>query len=251
MAVVSAMCVCGMASTAAAQQRRVTPRPATARLLVIGIDGLYQTASSSTLVDSGSFTTNLERATYRSSFALRSGPTYDVSASVRLIRHLSVAVGGSSRSRSTAADVSGSIPHPFFLDQPRDISGSQSLGHEETAIRIDAVWTVPMTPRLSLAVSAGPTMFRVKQDVVTGVAYDEAYPYDVATFTLATTLRRSESAVGVNGGVEVTFRLTPNLGVAGVLRASHGSASVDGAGSTPIELQLGGVQAGAGVRLWF
>lgn len=254
-AVVTLVCAAAisMATNAYAQQRRPAARtPARSRTvgITIAVDGTYQ-AGSSSIVDSGSTTINLERSTYSSSFKPGSGPAYDVSVGYRIHRQWSVVAGGSSITRSSSAAVTAEIPHPFFFNQPRAVSGSQDLKRQESAIRLDIAWTAPVSRRLDVTVSAGPTMFRVKQDLVSAVNYRESFPFDTADFVGATTVRRSKSVTGFNAGLDVTCRLTRNVGVGGGVRFSRGSTSIDSSSGTPIDLPVGGAQVGGGVRIGF
>ena len=128
--------------------------------------------------DSGSFATNVENATYTSAFALEAAPTFDVIGGYRFSRWISVVVGASTFNSTSDAAVTAQIPHPFFFNQARAVSGNQSLSHEESAIRLDLAVTVPLTRTLELTVSGGPVMVQAKQDLVSAVKYGEAYPYE-------------------------------------------------------------------------
>jgi hypothetical protein len=242
-----------MATSAQAQQRRpVAPRPAAPRMvgITITLDGIYQSASSS-LADSGSSTINLERSTYSSSLKLKGGPAADLAVGYRLHRQLSIVVGGSSFTRASSAAITAQIPHPFFFNQPRTVSGSQDLKHQESAIRVDIAWTAPVSRKLDLTVSAGPTMFKVKQDVVSTVNYKETFPFDTADFAGVTTVRRSKSVTGFNAGVDMTYRLTRNFGVGGTVRVSRASTSIASVSGSSLDLSVGGAQVGGGIRIRF
>ena len=91
------------------------------------------------------------------------------------------------------------IPHPFFFDQDRQISGAQGdLRREETAVHLQVIWVASVKEALDLQVFGGPTFFDVKQDLVTDVLFTQVYPYDTATFTGLTTGNQSESTIGFN-----------------------------------------------------
>ena len=249
-ALAAAACL-GLGAPDAFAQR---PRPPARRQpigVTIAVDGAYRSGPPST-TDSGDFTAYLEHATYTATSTFKGGPAADVGVGVSVWRRrLSIAVGGSTFSRRAAADVTARIPHPFFFNQIRTVDGAQSVRHQETAIRVDAVWTTAINRRLDLAVSAGPTMFRVRRDVITGVEYDDVYPFDTVTFTGGTVSRQSVSVVGFNAGVDVTCHLTRYLGVGGMVRIGRGTVQLTEAGGQAIDLSVGGLEVGGGIRIGF
>ena len=64
----------------------------------------------------------------------------------------------------------------------------------------------------------GPSFFKLKQDFVSGVTIDEAYPFDTATFANAATKQLSETAVGFNAGVDISHALSSSLGIGALIR---------------------------------
>ena len=57
----------------------------------------------------------------------------DVSGGVRIWRHLAVGAGVSQFSHEDAAGITGRIPHPFFFDRSRQISGTETGLARQTA----------------------------------------------------------------------------------------------------------------------
>ena len=62
--------------------------------------------------------------------------------------------------------ISGTVPHPFFFNRARAISGVTSGARQEMAVHVDAMWVVPIRPKMTLAVFGGPSFYNVKQTVV-------------------------------------------------------------------------------------
>jgi opacity protein-like surface antigen len=216
----------------------------------IVVNGGYQVGSHdfeqvSTLranVEDGSFTTDYD---------VKSGPSFDVAGGATVWRRLAVGVGVTRFSRSTASTLSGSVPHPFFFNRPRTVSGDiAGLKREELAIHVEAIATAPIGRRLQVMAFGGPSFFRVNQGVVSTFAWSESYPYDEASFSSATTVDADGSKIGFNVGGDVAFFFSRQVGVGGSIRYSAATVEIDVAGGTH-DVKAGGVQAGGGLRLRF
>lgn len=59
-------------------------------------------------------------------------------------------------SKTTAGAVSAQIPHPFFFNRSRTVSGdTPGLTRDETAVHLQALWMIPMRRRWQLALAGG------------------------------------------------------------------------------------------------
>jgi hypothetical protein len=171
----------------------------------ISANGGYQTTSTDFL-DSVDFTEFLEQARVESSYSVGTGPQLDLAGAVRLWRLVGVGMGVTRFSRTGDASVVAQIPHPFFFDRPRSIEGEAAgLKREEIAVHLQAVAFLPTRGRFSVALFGGPSLFSVKQSLVSRVKYDEQYPYDTAAFSGAQAGRASESNLGFNAGADVGY----------------------------------------------
>jgi len=197
-------------------------------------------------------TKNVEPATISAETPLDQAPMFDVGGWVRLTSRVGAGVAFSRISRSSDAAIQASIPHPFYFQQPRAISGTQPGLHEsENAVHIDAVAIAAATDRIELTVFGGLTVFNATQDLVSDVTYTESYPYDTATFTGATLSRQSQSKSGYNLGADVTWMLSERVGLGGLFRFSRASADYSVSSTNQATADLGGVQAAGGIRLRF
>jgi hypothetical protein len=202
----------------------------------VGIQTAGDTASQNFTV-----TKNLEPATISAETPFDQVPMFDAGGWVRLTSRVGAGVAFSRISRSSDAAIQASIPHPFYFQQPRAISGTQPGLHEsENAVHIDAV-----------ALFGGLTVFNATQDLVTDVTYTESYPYDTATFTGATMSRQSVSKTGYNLGADVTWMLSDRVGLGGLFRFSRASADYSVSSTNQVTVDLGGVQAAGGIRFRF
>ena len=62
------------------------------------------------------------------------------------------------------------VPHPVQFNQPRTaVFAAEELQHVESALHFFALWDLPLSERIGVAVFAGPSLVTVKQDVVTGI----------------------------------------------------------------------------------
>jgi opacity protein-like surface antigen len=110
---------------------------------------------------------------------------------------------------------------------------------------------VTVSRRVQAMVFGGPSMFRVKQDVVNDFNFTDSYPFDEATFTGGVTNTVSKSKIGFNVGADVSYFFTPQLGVGGTAQYSGTNLDITSAGGDTVDIRAGGFQAGGGVRLRF
>ena len=173
------------------------------------------------------------------------GFLFDMNGGYKVWSNLVVAVGYSFMSDSTDGAVTASIPHPDVANQFRTVTATaDDLGHAEHAINFSGVWMVPVTDKIDVGVSFGPTIFMVKQEVPDTITFTEPVP----TVTGITKKDLDKTTVGVNFGVDVTYLLTKKVGVGGILRYTWGSVDLDGATDS---LTVGGFQLGFGGRYRF
>lgn len=207
---------------------------------------------------------NQENASITTRYARGNGVLFDAGGGMKLGRQLAVVVAYAQSSTTKGADVSGRIPHPLFFNQARDIQGTISgVKHADSALHLDLIWKLPIIAGLEIRGFAGPTFVTIRQDLVSSINYSEAYPFDSATFTSASTTKRSKSAVGFNAGIDVARFFTKSFGVGGILRATAASAKldspfvfpgvqrIDSGSDNRITAKAAGLEAAAGIRLRF
>ena len=217
--------------------------------LFIDINGGLQVTSTD-FTDNIVITEFVEDGDLDATYAIDSGVILDIGGGVRLPGNLGVGVGFSRFDRSNDARVDARIPHPFFFDRDRSITGTATnLTRTETAVHLQLRWFAPLRSRVSVSLFGGPTFFQVTQDLVTAVSFAQTYPFDVASFTSASTAEQSESAVGYNVGADVGYFFSQHVGVGGLIRYSAGS--VDLPSQDDVSIDLGGLHAGGGLKLRF
>jgi hypothetical protein len=179
------------------------------------------------------------------------GPLVDGGVTVHVWRRLGAGVAVSHTSTHGNAAIDASVPHPFFLNTFRQVSGTAKLSRDETSAHFQAAYLLPGTGRLRVVLTGGPTIANVSQPVVTDVQYSQAYPYDTATFTGAGTGHGSATAVGFNAGGDVGWMFNRSFGVGALARYSRGTAELDAGSGHRVRVRTGGPQIAAGVRVAF
>jgi hypothetical protein len=134
------------------------------------------------------------------SYPVKSGVLVAGSGGYRIWKQLALGVGFTYYTASGDADVDAELPHPFFDNQFRHVSGTTDASRSETGVHIMAAWMLPLSNRFRIILSAGPSVLNVSQTVVTDVQFSETFPYDTAEFTGATKTDASHTAIGFNAG---------------------------------------------------
>jgi hypothetical protein len=228
----------------------VNPAQAQERLR-ISVNGGVQVGSQ-TVNQDFELPINLEQAPIANEIDLSSGPMFDIGAFYHLAQGLWAGVSFSFTSQTADGAVTASIPHPFFFNRPRDISGTvDDLESKERSIHISAGYLVPLSEKLDVMVFGGPSHFNIKQELITDVRYSETYPFDTATYTSATVVTASESTWGFHIGADVTWKLSEVFGVGGVVRFSRGSTTLTADPDNEADIDTGGVLLGGGLRVRF
>jgi hypothetical protein len=253
----------GVTASAAAQAKPTQPRPtqpSPARpspsqpidRVYVSVNGAYQTGGDD-FGETVSFTENAESGTFSTDYDVKSGPALNISAGATIWRALGVGVGITRYSKNTPIAFSASVPHPFFFNRARSVTGDiGGLKREELAVHVQARATFVPSPRIQAVVFGGPSFFTVKQGIVNDFEITETYPYDTADFSRGISTTADESKVGVNVGADVGYFFTRQVGVGGSVQWSGTTIEVPASGGTgTFEIKAGGVQAGAGLRLRF
>jgi opacity protein-like surface antigen len=246
---------CAFCGAAEAQTTRLPPRPAPPRRPVINEKvffsaGVLFQVNSNDFTDTATIRRNQENGRLETAYDVGGGLAFDVSGSYLVWKQLAIGVGLTLFSSSTTTAIDAQVPHPFFFNQQRTVTGEFDGDRSETAVHIQAKWLLPVSPKMLVTIFGGPSFFSVKQDIVSDFEYSESYPYDTATFTRAIAASQSESAVGINVGGDVAYFFTPNVGVGGTAQYSGATVEMTVPSGTA-DVKAGGLQVGGGLRLRF
>ena len=226
------------------------PRPPRQYRGFISVGGGVQSPASS-WSDTVSYTANAETATTTVDYGSKVAPMFDVGAGYRFWKTTGIAVGFSRSSVKSNAQTESEIPHPFFDNQSRQVSGEATgLERTESAVHAQFFW-VREHRKWRTRVLGGVTYFSVDQDLVERVNVIETYPFDTAEFRNADTESSSGSGVGFNIGLDVSWMLTRQFGVGGGARFTRGSVDLNSSSGRSVSTDAGGVQGVAGIRFAF
>jgi hypothetical protein len=249
---IEVLCAAGLALAVcqpAAAQARVWEDRA-----MVGVSFGVQ-VSSADVSSSSTFPIYEEEGTVNSQSTFGSDVLFDVMAGVRVWRNFGIAGAYHVYNATGDSTVDGTVPHPTsFLEPARPFSQSVAdLDREELAGHLMFGWMVPVSDRLDIFVYAGPSFFRIKQDVVDSVTVPpEQPPYTSVTVTPNTTTLQ-KSVTGYNVGADATYFLTDSdrmrLGIGVLLRYTGASADIGPGGSTSTD--LGGFHFAFGARVRF
>lgn len=231
----------GLATAVAPEaQAQTLPAPASAGFVNLNIGVQSQSRSIAT---SDTFTLYGEPATLTTSQTIGKGPIADISGGYRVWRSLSIGVGFSSFSKNSTSSVVASIPDPLFFDQSKTVNASATgLEHTERAIHVQAVWFVPITEKIDVALSVGPSFIRVGQQLVSSVTVP------TGTQNVSVVVGNEQgTAKGANVGIDGTYLVTRNFGAGIFFRYAGGSIDLPSAPG----VKVGGFQAGLGARIRF
>jgi hypothetical protein len=202
-----------------------------------------------------------ERGAVAAAHSIGGGTLFDFSVGTRVWRSLSVGIGYSTLKNFNEAAMSVRVPSPIVFGQSRTATATvPDLEHSENVVHLQFIWTIPVTSKFDIAVSAGPSFFTVRQTVAAVQAPQDIRdppPFNNVTITTVSLTDVKDSPVGVNVGVDGTYLIRTikgiGIGVGGFVRYAGASLDLP----TPLnmtrdtELKAGGPQGGAGLRFRF
>lgn len=213
----------------------------------VSLNGFYDTESRrSDLVTRPEI--NLETATITASPETGRKPLYDFTAGGRVRGNLGFGFGVTFGTKTEEAPVRGSIPHPFYFNQPRTLDDRTTLERSDVMVHLAALWLIPVNDRFAVTAFGGPTWFQVKQETIRSLTLREAFPFDSVAIESVNRERLTRSHWGYHAGFDVSYYFSRYLGVQGLVRYSNGTVTIATTGAES-ELKVGGLHAGAGLRV--
>ena len=207
-------------------------------------------SGSNTLAQSFSVQQNLEPAPITVSIDAKRATLFDGGIVVRVAGQFGVGVSASYATHDANANITALVPHPLFFNQPRTVTGTTPVSRTEVAAHIDGVYIVP-AGAVDLLLSGGPSVFSIDQTLVTDIAYTDAYPYDTATFTSATSAPAKKTAIGYHVGADITWKASSHVGIGVMVRYARATVTLSPASGNTVQDNAGGGQAAAGLRFGF
>ena len=199
--------------------------------------------NSHTITENMTFPLYEETATLDSTYQIPDGAFFEIGGSYRVWRRVTVGVSVSFFDHNASGAIAGLIPDPLFFDRPATVNVDLGeLDHKETGVHVFATYWMPVSEKMDVTVSIGPSFINVTQDLVESVTVPE--PTQTVIPTIA---KETGTAVGVNVGVDGNYMFTRNYGVGVFLRYAGGSVDLPHAEN----LKAGGFQVGLGARIRF
>jgi hypothetical protein len=188
----------------------------------------------------------------------RTTPTdlvYDASVLVRLWRSLHAGMAVSIFDNEGAGTIEARVPHPLQFNRARTTSGEIADARRlEIGQHVTVGWSIPAVESLDFMVFGGPSFFTTEQTFVTGLMMTldkEVFPFTELAFPGAQTEVLRENVIGYNVGVDMTWRFSDHIGVGALFRYASGRKDFSPTGSSPVEVEVGGLHAGGGLRVGF
>jgi hypothetical protein len=165
----------------------------------------------------------------------------------RLTTHFGVLADVSFGSANATAAARGTLPHPLYFSQPRDVEAAGDVTGSQIIVDMLATGFWQKGSRWSIMAGAGPSLVRVSQKVVTGVNVTETFPYDTVVVRGLQTESQSGSGIGLTGMVDVTRSFGARAGLAMFARYTVANVGT-GAEDAAADINAGGLRIGLGLR---
>jgi len=234
--------LCVGVALCAASAHAQTPTPSTEKFFLnVNTGGELATR---TISQASSKDVYGETASMTSQQSIKRGVVFDFDGGYRVRPDFFAGLLVSSFNVTGDATTSASIPDPLFYNRPKTVTATLTgLKRTEVAIAPHVTWARPLlSDKVDINFSLGIAFIHVSQDIAGG--------FDVPNGTQnATILQRTETKNGTGplAQIDLVYSFLPKVGVGGFLR--YAGAKVD-LPSVP-QANIGGMQAGGGVRLRF
>jgi hypothetical protein len=197
-----------------------------------------------------------ETGRFNADYASARGPQVGVGAGIRLSRRLGVGVNVSILQRTRDSSFDLTVPSPIAGNRPLDLSGSVSgLGRREIGVHFQALYPVALGVKSRVMLSAGPSIFNTRQDLVRSLEFDTLPGLTTVRLDQVLVTRATATAAGFNAGAEIDWNLMTHLGLGALTRYSRANVTLDPGSASGVSrgvtLHAGGWQIGGGVRLLF
>lgn len=212
-------------------------------------------SGNSDFTDTRTFSIYDETGTLTSTSSFSSGSLFDVGVGFRVWRNFSVGAAYHQEQNTADGTLTGTVPHPIFFNQPRSFTTTvPGLLRKENAEHLVLGWTVPLGNKLDVMLYAGPSFFRVQQDVVSDFKTSESGSPFTQVLVTPTVATRKKSVTGYNVGTDISYLFWQNdsvrLGAGLFLRYTEAKTTLLIL-STEQDTTIGGFQFGFGGRIRF
>ena len=216
-----------------------------------GIGGGGQSLSPA-FFDYVSYTQYDEAANFNSHYAIPRTSALDATLGLRVSQRFVLAAAFWHSSASPSANIAAQIPSWLAYGILRPSSTTRVVGRTENDGHLQMTWLMPLSGHVDLSLFGGPSLFYVRQELVSApLTLQESYPFDTVGIAANTTVTKSRAAIGLNAGADVTVMVWRYFGVGFGGRYTRAWMSMSSAATGPIDMRVGGVQVSGGLRVRF
>jgi len=233
------------AQTAAATPPAKAPALAVTDRIFVNVSVGSQTKATS---DSESFGFSIygEDGTAQFSREVKGGIYPDLMVGVRVKKNFFIAMQGSVRTASADSPYSAAVPDPLAFESPRIVTGTLAgMAHREVWASVLPTLVVPVRKNLDVMLYGGPSVIELEHETASFSASNVAEPGPTVTFSRVT---QSRSVWGLTAGADARYMITDTVGVGAFVRFQRATVTFPG---TTLSFEVGGLQAGGGLRFRF
>jgi len=184
-----------------------------------------------------------EQGTVSTTQHISNGAVVDIAGYYVIRPQLSAGIDFSTFGNSSGSGGFATIPDPLVFNRPRTVGLSAAgLTHRENAVHLQVRYAWPYRDKMEVALVAGPSIFHVKQQLVSSVSVPAGTQNATPNVS-----DESKTAFGGNIGVEGNYFFNPRYGAGILIRYAGASADLPSFSG----LHLGGFQVGVGFRARF
>ncbi len=202
------------------------------------------------LASSSTFTIYQEDASINSTNHVSNGAYFDIGGGYRVWHEMTVGASFSYFQSTGTGQMTAVIPSPLVFGQNRTVTvDADALKRKEVGLHIKASWYFPVNDKIDVALSIGPSIAQVSQDLVTASAADVT-PGTGAPGTQNITAQfvsEKKTGIGVNASFDGTYMVNKMIGVGILLQYAGGKVDLD----SVTDVAWGGFQGGVGIRIRF
>jgi len=200
---------------------------------------------------SSAFTEYLEAGSLSTDYEAEGAVGFDVGLQVRLFGPLGLMASYSAVERDASGSFAFEVPHPLYFDQPRTASGDlQALAYSEKVVHL-GVGYAGGSSNLDVALYGGVSLFTVETELLEDVDYAQSYPFDSISVTGTPRSTQKQSPTGFHVGGRIDYRFSHVVGLGVQARFSRATVELVAPDDSTADLDAGGFQVAAGLRLYF
>jgi hypothetical protein len=200
-----------------------------------------------------------ETRTFRTTYENPTGASFDFGGGVMFTPQIGFGVSFAGTAHQAAPELFVQVPHPNFFNAPASdtADADEEFQRVEGSVHLQVMGATEFGDNVRLRVFGGPTYFRLQQDLVSDIRYLQAFAIfsranavEITTYDSVDKVEGTGWGYHVGGDISFFFSRVVGLGV--FARYSRGTVDlVEPALESEVELEVGGLQFGGGLRLKF